>query len=278
MRNVYEIEIIDWSQYNPVKMKGTWFRCSAYLFGDNTFKGLSRTSKLVWLWLLCERAKVSRETVTMVPAVLQRELHSKPRGLIAAIHELEESKFIRVVNVKKTTTRALTTNETNERDETYETNVPRGGTKPNPRQARGTPAASGGIPAEAHASAPAKKPKPVVSTEAQDLRKRCWESYAKAYEARWGVTPVRNATVNAQIATLASRLGGEAPDVLTFYVGHKDGFYVKKAHPVGLCLKDAESLRTQWMKGIQITGAKVRDFEKGQAQQDLLERIEREGV
>ena len=74
-----------------------------------------------------------------------------------------------------------------------------------------------------------------------------WAAYSTAYEARYGVEPVRNATVNGQLAQLVSRLGAdESPMVAAWYVGHQNQFYVGAGHSVGVLLRDAEKLRTQW--------------------------------
>ena len=77
-----------------------------------------------------------------------------------------------------------------------------------------------------------------------------WESYRSAYVGRYGVEPVRNATVNGQLAQFVSRIGvNEAPSVAEFYVGHNEAFYKRSAHSVGLMLKDAEKLRMEWITG-----------------------------
>lgn len=103
-----------------------------------------------------------------------------------------------------------------------------------------------------------------------------WEAYREAYLERWKVEPTRNKTVNIAIANFVKRVGsGDAPDVIRFYVRHNDGFYVKATHSVPLALRDAESLRTQWLKGRAITTQDVRNFEKVSHMQAQLERIDR---
>lgn len=88
-----------------------------------------------------------------------------------------------------------------------------------------------------------------------------WEAYRAAYAKRYSTEPVRNGTVNGQIANLVKRLGREAAEVVAFYVAHNGQFYVRQMHPIGLCLKDAESLRTQWATGRVMTGAEARSAE-----------------
>lgn len=119
-----------------------------------------------------------------------------------------------------------------------------------------------------------KKPKPEVSTETTQLRKSTRESYADAMGERWKVEVKFNATINSQIAGLVQRLGKDAPEVIRFYVMHNDIFYVKKCHPVGACLKDAESLYTQWQRKQPITSAMARNFEKRENYQDQMRELE----
>lgn len=89
-----------------------------------------------------------------------------------------------------------------------------------------------------------------------------WAAYAEAHEARYGVPPVRNARVNAQVAQVVSRLGAEeAPEVARWFVTHNAGWYVTKGHPIGALLADAEKLRTEWATGRRITRGDAREAE-----------------
>jgi hypothetical protein len=91
-----------------------------------------------------------------------------------------------------------------------------------------------------------------------------WGAYSTAYLARYGVEPVRNATVNGQLAQVVSRLGEEAAFVAEFYLSHRNRFYVEKMHPVGLLLQDAEKLRTEWATGRQTTATQAQQADKTQ--------------
>lgn len=103
-------------------------------------------------------------------------------------------------------------------------------------------------------AADAKEPAPSTAT---------WNSYADAYELRYQTEPVRNARVNGQIAQLVARLGAqEAPHVAAFFVGHNAQFYVRDMHPVGLLLRDAEKLRTEWATNRQMTSTKAAQADK----------------
>jgi hypothetical protein len=91
-----------------------------------------------------------------------------------------------------------------------------------------------------------------------------WQAYSAAYRARYTTDPVRNATVNAQMAQVVARLGGEAEFVAEFYLSHRNRFYVEKMHPVGLLLSDAEKLRTEWATGRQTTATQALQADKTQ--------------
>ena len=108
-----------------------------------------------------------------------------------------------------------------------------------------------------------------------DLNRMVWDAYSKSYQKRYGKPPVRNAKVNSQTAQLAARLGGDAPAVIEFYLTHNDGFYLKKVHSLGLCLQDAEALHTQWVRDRPVTASLVRQFEKQQSTQNLIDMIDR---
>jgi hypothetical protein len=104
------------------------------------------------------------------------------------------------------------------------------------------------LPAEGTAGGPVPASKKPCKEKAPTAE--TWDAYSAAYEARYGVHPVRNATVNGQLANLVGQLGAEeAPQVAAFYVNHEDPFYLKKAHPVGLLLGDAQKLRMEWKTG-----------------------------
>lgn len=111
----------------------------------------------------------------------------------------------------------------------------------------------------------------------KNARRQVWDNFSEAYKKRWNHEPTRNAMVNRQISQFVDRIGvADAPEVIKFYVSHNDSYYVKKTHQVGLALKDAETLHTQWKKGLQITSTKMRQFEKHQEHDDIREAI-REG-
>lgn len=96
------------------------------------------------------------------------------------------------------------------------------------------------------------------------LNAEIWAAYKDAYFARYGTDPVRNAPVNSKIKQLGQKLGAEAPDVVRFYVGHNKAFYVGATHDIGLCLRDAEGLRTQWATGRTVSQKEAQQTDSAQ--------------
>ena len=118
---------------------------------------------------------------------------------------------------------------------------------------------------------------------AESAGAQAWGTYAAAYELRYGVAPVRNARVNAQLGQLVSRLGAEeSKHVAAWYVGHNGALYVRTKHPVGLLLRDAEGLHTEWRRQQQVTETDARHIDRRQATANaftpLLEEAERAAV
>lgn len=112
-----------------------------------------------------------------------------------------------------------------------------------------------------------------------------WRAYADAYFRRYGVEPLRNATVSSQLKLLIKRVGADnAPIIAAFYVTMNTHFYVLKMHAVGPLVKDAEAIYAQWKTGKPITAARARQVDATAANQDafkgLIERqqqLESEG-
>lgn len=99
-----------------------------------------------------------------------------------------------------------------------------------------------------------KQPAPTAET---------WEFYTKAYLTRYLVEPVRNQTTNSQMAAFVKRIGvAESPMVAAFYLTHKASFYVSSGHSVGLLLRDAEKLRTEWATNRAMTATQARHVDQ----------------
>lgn len=105
-----------------------------------------------------------------------------------------------------------------------------------------------------------------------------WDYYFNAYRIRYGVDPLRNAQINSQVSQLRKKLGVEdACKVIEFYLKHNDSWYLKNTHSFGLCLKNAETLRTQMLRGQAITQVEVKRFEKIQQQSSMIEDAKKGG-
>lgn len=111
---------------------------------------------------------------------------------------------------------------------------------------------------------------------ANGLGSQVWEAYAQAYASRYGTEPVRNAKVNSQITALIARIGIEAaPDVVAWYVGSNNAYYVKRGHAIGILLADAEKVATECKTKKHGTEAAAREADgkqkRGQMWQELIE-------
>ena len=73
----------------------------------------------------------------------------------------------------------------------------------------------------------------------------------------------------AQFITRVPR--AEAPLIAAFYLGHNDAYYIRMSHSVGIMLRDAEKLRTEWQ-----TGRKVRPGQKARQDEQTSTNFENE--
>ena len=77
-----------------------------------------------------------------------------------------------------------------------------------------------------------------------------WGAYSIAYRERYGVEPTRNAKSNALLKQFSARVPvDDAPKVAAFYLHSQRALYVGAKHPLTLLLRDAESLRTEFLTG-----------------------------
>lgn len=133
-----------------------------------------------------------------------------------------------------------------------------GGAPPDPPSAPSTGLRSG-KPAQKRAA------KPVAPTT------EVWLAYSQAYGEQYGVDPVRNARVNAQMVQLVGRLGAdEAPGVARAYVSNRNGLYVASKHCTDLLLRDAEKLRTEWATGQTVTQTQANHADKTQTNANVF--------
>lgn len=120
------------------------------------------------------------------------------------------------------------------------------------------------------------KSKDKPPTVAQEANRAAWEAYSAAYQSRWGVVPVRNAKVNAQIKQFVQRVGQElSPRVLAFYISHNESEYLRTHHSMGPAVRDAEALVTQYHRDTPITSRDLQRFEEAHTPLSQLDRIAR---
>ncbi len=118
---------------------------------------------------------------------------------------------------------------------------------------------------------PADAPKSENQTAAN---RAVWEAYRDAYRGRYGVEPLRNAKVNGQIAQFVRMVGArEAVHLAAFYVAHNGGFFVQRRHDFGLLLQSAQQIRTDWLRGEQMTAARARQTENTQSNLETAKRV-----
>lgn len=90
-----------------------------------------------------------------------------------------------------------------------------------------------------------------------------WEAYARAFEARYQVPPVRNGRANTLCKAMCQLIpAADAPHVAEFYVGHNMLTYVKNQHPLTLLQRDCEGLHVQWRRGQAMTETAARQTDQ----------------
>lgn len=91
---------------------------------------------------------------------------------------------------------------------------------------------------------------------------------------KYGVSPIRNAQVNAICKQIVERVGIEdAPDLVAFYLSHDNKFYLSKCHQLKFCLSDAEKLYTEMKKGIKMTRGTIEAVESKQEDEAQYQRV-----
>lgn len=240
-----KIHIVNWKKYNPKEGQNhTWFRHEAGMLCDHKFHGLSPAQRMVWVCLLYVACDRGTDEFELNLGWFAHHYRLNLRSIRTALDRFQVEGLIQLSEIIEDATpkrsgRKPATNVTNVTNERNETNV------------------SDGVCARA---------RPIRSASSGS---RVWDSYSKAYEKRYRSVPVRNVKTNSQLTSLVGRIGGEeAPLVAEFYVWHNDQFYVRQMHPVGLLLRDAEKLRTEWFTGTHMLGTKSREVERMQHNSD----------
>lgn len=126
-------------------------------------------------------------------------------------------------------------------------------------------------PFSAGANAPAADG---VETELQVACRETWNAYRAAYELKYGVKPLRNAKVNANVKELVKRIGrNDAPLLAAWYVANvRDAYVVRMSHDMATLLSGAESYYTQWQRGQALTHTAAKELDQNAAQADAIEQ------
>jgi hypothetical protein len=248
------VTILNWEKYNPRKdlKRPTWFAFSNDLLDHPDFADFTPGEFHAVIYLFSQASKRNSENFDVVLA------HARVRNvsdetLIGTLQKLikiqvvqadVQNPYVSVQNpyasVQKTTATDRQTDTTDRHDKT-DTSLAQAAIAP---------------------------------VESSQPTRTVWEAYRAAYLERYKVEPTRNAKVNSAIKQLVARLGVEdAPEVVRFFVGHNDSFYVRQLHSISLALKDAEALRTQWLTGRKITAQDARALEGSDSLQNQIPRL-----
>jgi hypothetical protein len=92
---------------------------------------------------------------------------------------------------------------------------------------------------------------------------RVWDAYARAYEERYNIEPVRNTKQNSLCKRLVERLGAsDAVGVAAYYPTVRNAFDCARGHALEILLKDCEKHCTAWKTGQQITMTKAQETDR----------------
>lgn len=100
---------------------------------------------------------------------------------------------------------------------------------------------------------PAAAAQAEVETRFKALCRAAWAAYAEGYRRTTRQAPPDNAKARTQIQTLCKQLGQDTPAVLAFYTQHPSQLYAAAVWPLGLALRDAPGLHTQWLNKQPVT-------------------------
>jgi hypothetical protein len=269
-----------WQTFQHYKgRRPPWIKLHRDILDNFDFACLPDASKALapCLWLLASEFDCGQ--IPLEPQKLAWRLHTTAEKLLEALKPLIERGFFDC-SQDASAMLALCKQEAiaeteREKEKEAETEADCGAKKiaPLPRAKKPRSAQT----ALAVADAPAPGGELVVIPDEVDggkpLNSQIWQAYAQAYSERYGVEPLRNAKINGQIAQIGKQLGAEAPAVAAFYVSHPSAFYVRSSHDIGLLLRDAPGLRTQWATNRRTTHTEALGGEKTAARAASIDRL-----
>ena len=256
------LEVINWEKYNPRKdLKATqWFRFQNSLFEDPNFIDFSATEIVALIYILSLASKRQSGSIKISMAHVERIGRIKEKDFSSAIEKLLSLQFVQITSEVEhadvTTTSHARDVHVPLRDETRRNETERDET-------------------DAQGSVVGTQTRAVLNPEGPSAGALTWRGYKTAYQEKYGEAPPWNGKIAGQLKAFISRVpAAEAPDIARFYLSHTDRYYVQSMHPVGLLLRDAEKLRTEWVTGQRMTSAKARNSESADYAQHQLKRIQ----
>lgn len=252
----FDIEIMNWEQYNPTNKKCSWFRLESSLVRSHKWLQLSPGGKLLWLYLLSEASVRGPVGVRVLPAYVSHQCHIKPQSIPGVLDQLVTNEWIRILAQSDTLCARSPTDGTVRTKRTVRTDD-----SVDPGKIPGNP--------------PVVVVPDLSETEKRNLNRELWDTFTKFYRLRYKEDPLRDAAANSIMGKFRNKVGVEqGKKIIEFFIRHQDAFYVKNAHAVWIMNRDADGLRMQCLKNKMITNADVRRYERSQEQMGLLNDIE----
>ena len=254
--DIYKITVINFLKHNPKSRASFKKTLIANNFCDDArIRTLSMNSRWLFLNLVLACGNSGGDTVELSSSTLRTMLECN-RNIDGALDQLQSLQLVTYEKLALIESKLrITEGKVRKTEVTAEVQAPSSDPPQKPVEIK-----------------PPPKPKP--DTEGN---RRVWDAYREAYQKRYQIEPIRNATVNTQVSNLVKKIGVEdAVKVVQFYLTHNDNFFVKNTHTFGFCLSSAETLRTQMLKGKAITGTAARNFEKSTeavSQADMFRRL-----
>lgn len=259
----------------------TWFAAENDILSHPDFFKIDAEEFRCWYWIMSVATRLNSETVRLSPELFAFQCRSNEAVFYSTLDKLKDKRLsfqqlpahvTRTSQIRHTHVTLHTDKDV--RTEQYMTEQDR---QTNTTSENSISTNLSDIADAIHPKS-IKKSKSKLLPEETALNKRIWESYVEAYQERYKVTPVVNQTIRSQVSNLRKRLGEEAIDVVAFFVNSNNGYYIQKLHTIGACLADAESLRTQWIRGKAITRNDVKEFEKMDKHAQLIKSIREDGI
>ena len=233
---IYHINIPSWEKHNSGKKKNhRYFLIENRFFNDEKIAQLTASETRLYLYLLTVASDLNQSSYTLHTHLIPSYFRLRTQLIHTSIKRLESFQLLSLAKSAPNTIENKT-----KQDNTKEKKL----------------------------KDPEKKQKALDQLENRKIK----EAYFNAYRLRYGIDPVSNQTFNSQVSNLRKKLGTEdAVKVVEFYLLHNDGWYLKNTHAFGLCLSNADTLRTQMLRGQPITSLHVKQLEKSLDQKNVAD-------